>query len=81
MLEYTGTSDGLRLKMLVLPDDAKREYAYGPAEGLPEVAGMCDVSPKHRSIRSLSRRQTAYISAQRINACSGVRRGALLRRP
>ena len=33
MLEYTGAGDGLRLKMLVLHDDAEREYAYGPAEG------------------------------------------------
>ena len=37
MLEYTGAGDGLRLKMLVLHDDAKREYAYGPAEGLPDT--------------------------------------------
>jgi phosphoserine phosphatase len=36
MLEYTGAGDGLRLKMLVLHDDAKREYAYGPAEGLSD---------------------------------------------
>jgi hypothetical protein len=35
--EYTGAGDGLRLKMLVLHDDAKREYAYGPAEGLPDT--------------------------------------------
>jgi hypothetical protein len=27
--------DGARLSMLVLHDDAKREYAYGPAQGLP----------------------------------------------
>ena len=31
MLEYTAAGDGARLKMLVLHDDAKREYAYGPA--------------------------------------------------
>jgi haloacid dehalogenase-like hydrolase len=37
MLEYTGAGDGVRLKMLVLHDDAKREYAYGPAEGLPDT--------------------------------------------
>ena len=37
MLEYTGAGDGLRLKMLALHDDAKREYAYGPAEGLPDT--------------------------------------------
>jgi phosphoglycolate phosphatase-like HAD superfamily hydrolase len=37
MLEYTKAGDGLRLAMLVLHDDATREYAYGPAEGLPDV--------------------------------------------
>lgn len=37
MLEYTGAGDGARLMMLVLHDDAQREYAYGPAEGLPET--------------------------------------------
>ncbi len=36
MLEYTKAGDGARLAMLVLHDDAKREYAYGPAEGLHE---------------------------------------------
>jgi phosphoglycolate phosphatase-like HAD superfamily hydrolase len=35
MLEYTGAGDGMRLMMLVLHDDGKREYAYGPAQGLP----------------------------------------------
>jgi phosphoglycolate phosphatase-like HAD superfamily hydrolase len=37
MLEYTGAGDGARLKMLVLHDDAQREYAYGPALGLPDT--------------------------------------------
>jgi phosphoglycolate phosphatase-like HAD superfamily hydrolase len=36
MLEYTGAGDGARLMMLVLHDDAQREYAYGPAQGLPD---------------------------------------------
>ncbi len=36
MLEYTTAGDGARLGMLVLHDDAKREYAYGPAQGLPD---------------------------------------------
>jgi phosphoglycolate phosphatase-like HAD superfamily hydrolase len=36
MLEYTGVGDGVRLMMLVLHDDARREYAYGPAQGLPD---------------------------------------------
>ena len=37
MLEYTGAGDGARLMMLVMHDDAKREYAYGPAQGLPNT--------------------------------------------
>jgi len=37
MLEYTGAGDGARLMMLVLHDDAEREYAYGPAKGLPDT--------------------------------------------
>jgi phosphoserine phosphatase len=36
MLEYTAAGAGARLKMLVLHDDAAREYAYGPAAGLPD---------------------------------------------
>jgi phosphoglycolate phosphatase-like HAD superfamily hydrolase len=36
MLEYTGAGDGARVSMLVFHDDAKREYAYGPAQGLPD---------------------------------------------
>jgi phosphoglycolate phosphatase-like HAD superfamily hydrolase len=36
MLEYTKAGDGERLAMLVLHDDAQREYAYGPARGLPD---------------------------------------------
>jgi hypothetical protein len=34
MLEYTRAGDGARLAMLLLHDDATREYAYGPAKGL-----------------------------------------------
>lgn len=37
MLEYTKAGDGARLSMLVLHDDAEREYAYGPAQGLPDT--------------------------------------------
>jgi phosphoserine phosphatase len=36
MLEWTGAGAGARLKMLLLHDDAAREYAYGPAMGLPD---------------------------------------------
>jgi len=35
MLEYTKAGEGTRLAMVVQHDDAKREYAYGPAQGLP----------------------------------------------
>ncbi|MFZ1103732.1 MAG: hypothetical protein WAN86_12975 [Hyphomicrobiaceae bacterium] len=37
MLEYTKAAGGARLAMLVLHDDAKREYAYGPVERLPDT--------------------------------------------
>ena len=37
MLEYTGAGAGARLAMLLLHDDATREYSYGPAQGLPET--------------------------------------------
>jgi len=36
MLEYTTSGEGARLGMLVLHDDATREFAYGPARGLPD---------------------------------------------
>ena len=35
MLQWTTAGDGARLGMLVFHDDGKREYAYGPANGLP----------------------------------------------
>jgi phosphoserine phosphatase len=37
MLEWTGAGSGRRLMMLVFHDDAEREYAYGPANGLPDT--------------------------------------------
>jgi phosphoserine phosphatase len=37
MLEYTTAGNGARLGLLVLHDDAAREYAYGPAQGLPDT--------------------------------------------
>jgi phosphoglycolate phosphatase-like HAD superfamily hydrolase len=37
MLEHTTAGSGARLAMLVLHDDASREYAYGPAHGLPDT--------------------------------------------
>jgi len=37
MLQWTTAGDGARLGLLVLHDDAKREVAYGPADGLPDT--------------------------------------------
>ena len=37
MLEWTGAGSGARLMMLVFHDDAQREYAYGPANGLADT--------------------------------------------
>ena len=39
MLEYTQAGDGARLMMLVLHDDAKREYAYGPRRAARHKVG------------------------------------------
>ena len=38
MLEYTQGGAGARFELLVLHDDEAREYAYGPARGLRNVA-------------------------------------------
>jgi phosphoglycolate phosphatase-like HAD superfamily hydrolase len=37
MLAWTAAGDGARLMMLVFHDDAEREYAYGPANGMPDT--------------------------------------------
>ena len=37
MLEYTHAGEGPRMSLLVLHDDEGREYAYGPAQGLPDT--------------------------------------------
>ncbi len=37
MLEYTQGGSGARFELLVLHDDAAREFAYGPARGLPNA--------------------------------------------
>jgi hypothetical protein len=37
MLEYTQGGSGPRFELLVLHDDAARDFAYGPARGLPSV--------------------------------------------
>jgi hypothetical protein len=37
MLEYAQSGSGARFGLLVMHDDASREFAYGPARGLPDV--------------------------------------------
>ena len=37
MLEYAEAGEGARLMVLVMHDDDKREYSYGPAQGLPDT--------------------------------------------
>src|SRR5271157_3339100 len=37
MLEYAKAGSGARLSAVVMHDDAIREYAYGPAQGLPDT--------------------------------------------
>jgi phosphoglycolate phosphatase-like HAD superfamily hydrolase len=37
MLEYVKAGAGARLSAVVMHDDAIREYAYGPAQGLPDT--------------------------------------------
>lgn len=37
MLEYTQGGKGARFELLVLHDDGQREFAYGPAQGLPDT--------------------------------------------
>ncbi len=37
MLEYTQGVGGASLEMLVLHDDSEREYAYGPAQDMPDT--------------------------------------------
>ncbi len=52
MLEYTQGGSGARFELLVLHDDATREYAYGPALGLPNAQAR---APSRR--RSTTRRR------------------------
>lgn len=38
MLQWTTVGEGMRMGFLVLHDDADREFAYGPADGLPDTS-------------------------------------------
>jgi hypothetical protein len=52
LLEYTKGGTGARFAMLVLHDDARREFAYGPANGLADskigtfTQALCDQAKK-----------------------------------
>ena len=54
MLEWTGAGDGARLKMLVHHDDPVREFAYGPAGGLPDTTVGTFSSPLMEEAKSRS---------------------------
>lgn len=53
MLDYVSTGKGRSLAMLVLHDDGAREYAYGPALGLPDTGvGVFDQALYDRAVAS-----------------------------
>jgi hypothetical protein len=61
MLEYTKAGEGERLAVLVLHDDAKREYAYGPAQGFRTPRS----APLPRRCTTKQRRKTGSLLACR----------------
>ena len=75
MLEYTRAGDGARLMMLVLHDDAEREYADGPARGLPDTKvgtftqALYDEAKKDGSSRPKSSCQRQHVMG-RCNNCN-----------
>lgn len=52
MLEYTQAGPGAHLMMIVLHDDAQREYAYGPADGLPATGVGTFTQPLYDEAKS-----------------------------
>ena len=59
MLEYTLGGDGARFGLLVLHDDAAREYAYGPVLGMatPQLGAFTPALYEQAKTRRLDRRQ------------------------
>ena len=57
MLEYTQGGSGARFELLVLHDDATREFAYGPARGLPDVKSGLHAALETSEEGRLDRRQ------------------------
>jgi hypothetical protein len=52
-LEYMKAGTGARLSGLVVHDDATREYAYGPAQGLPDTK----VGPLSQAMYDIAKKQ------------------------
>ena len=85
MLEWTTAGDGKRLGLLVLHDDAEREFAYGPANGLPDIVGralLAGPDGRGEAARLGGHQHEAGLGhdLQAVNAlrrrfCSGCRRG------
>ena len=70
MLEYVKAGSGARLSGMVVHDDATREYAYGPAQGLPETKigtlsqAMYDMAKKQDwAIVSMKKDWKRYLSS------------------
>ena len=64
MPEYTQAGGGASLEMLVLHDDATREYAYGRAQGLPDS--------KFGTFTQILRGLQTGASAERSQAAGGM---------
>ena len=60
MLEYAQGGSGARFGLLVLHDDASREFAYGPARGLP---GCGSTASSRASLKSWQRKTAGSSSA------------------
>jgi hypothetical protein len=63
MLEYVKAGSGARLSVAVLHDDAKREYAYGPAKGLPNTS----VGPFSQEMYDMAKKGREWIVASMMD--------------
>jgi len=63
MLEYVKAGSGARLSVAVLHDDAKREYAYGPAYGLPNTS----VGPFSQEMYDMAKKGREWIVASMMD--------------
>jgi hypothetical protein len=52
MLEWTHAGGGAWLMMIVYHDDSRREYAYGPAGGLPDTKVGMNIPDNSRLSRA-----------------------------